>query len=147
MQTDDCDMAQPYHALRPGALDSRLRSCEIVAMTRFAPPLEPPYYAVIFSNQHSGAHVADYMATAKRMLELAAEQPGYLGVEAAHEASGFGITVSYWSSVEAISAWRAHAEHTLARERGRQHWYTGYELRVAKVEYARSFRIGDPPPT
>jgi heme-degrading monooxygenase HmoA len=78
------------------------------------------------------------------MFELAAAQPGYLGVETAHEAGGFGITVSYWASLDAISAWRAQVEHTLARERGRAEWYLGYELRVAKVERAYGFRAQRP---
>ncbi len=107
---------------------------------RFAPRPEPPYYAVIFASQHSGASGADYGSTAKRMFELAAEQPGYLGVESAHGADGFGITVSYWASLDAIAAWRKQTEHTLARERGRTEWYLGYELRIAKVERAYGFR-------
>lgn len=112
-------------------------------MSRLAPRLEPPYYAVIFASQHSGKSPTDYMSTAKRMFELASQQPGYLGVESAHEATGFGITVSYWSSLEAIQAWKAQAEHTLARERGRGEWYLGYELRITKVERAYGFRAGE----
>ena len=68
--------------------------------------------------------------------ELAAQQPGYLGVESVRGADGLGITVSYWESEAAILAWRRNAEHTLARERGRTDWYEHYELRVAKVERA-----------
>ena len=111
-----------------------------MSLSRFAPRPEPPYYAVIFASQHSGAGGADYASSAKRMFELAAEQPGYLGVESTHGADGFGITVSYWNSLEAIAAWRKHAEHTLTRERGRAEWYLGYELRIAKVERAYGFR-------
>jgi heme-degrading monooxygenase HmoA len=95
---------------------------------------------VIFASQHTGASAAEYAATASRMFELAAEQPGYIGVETAHGADGFGITVSYFSSLDAIAAWRNHAEHTLTRERGRAEWYSGYELRIAKVERAYGFR-------
>jgi heme-degrading monooxygenase HmoA len=107
---------------------------------RFAPRPDAPYYAVIFASQHSGGGGADYAATAQRMFDLAAKQPGYVGVESAHGADGFGITVSYWDSLEAISAWRKHAEHTLARERGRAEWYSGFELRIAKIERAYGFR-------
>jgi heme-degrading monooxygenase HmoA len=101
----------------------------------FARTPAPPYYAVVFTSQrHAGDH--GYGATADRMAELAAQQPGYLGVESVRDASGLGITVSYWESEAAILAWRRHAEHTLARERGRTEWYEHYELRVAKVERA-----------
>jgi heme-degrading monooxygenase HmoA len=51
---------------------------------------------------------------------------------------GVGITVSYWRDEESIAAWRAHAEHRIAQERGKAVWYAHYELRVAKVERAYS---------
>ena len=52
---------------------------------------------------------------------------------------GFGITVSYWSSLESIAAWRAHAEHRIAQTLGRERWYEHFELRIARVEQSRSF--------
>lgn len=95
-----------------------------------------PCYAVIFSSRRSGEDDAGYAAAADRMVELAAAQPGFLGVESARGADGFGITVSYWASEAAIAAWRRHAEHTAAREQGRARWYEAFELRVARVERA-----------
>ena len=55
------------------------------------------------------------------------------------DAEGFGITVSYWDSEDAIRAWKQHAEHAATRERGRRTWYEHFEVRVARVEraYAR----------
>jgi len=103
---------------------------------RFAKTPKPPYYAVIFANQRTPADPDGYGATADRMVELAAGQPGFLGVESTRGADGFGITVSYWRDEAAILGWRKHAEHTLARERGRNEWYRHFELRVAKVERA-----------
>jgi heme-degrading monooxygenase HmoA len=92
----------------------------------------PPYYAVIFSSLRSSTDNG-YGAMADRMLELAAQQPGYLGVESARD-EGVGITVSYWASLEAIRAWKANAEHREAQRRGRAEWYSAFRLRVAKVE-------------
>lgn len=104
-------------------------------MSRFAKTPPPPYYAVIFTSQQS-ADTSGYGDTASRMMELAAQQPGYLGAESTRDSSGLGITVSYWQSEQAIAGWKANAEHTIARETGRKRWYTHYELRVAKVERA-----------
>ena len=101
----------------------------------FAHTPEPPYYAVIFTSQRTAGDEG-YAETADRMVELAAQQPGFLGVESVRGADGLGITVSYWSSEEAIAAWKAHAEHSMARQKGRTHWYAGFALRVAKVERA-----------
>ena len=100
----------------------------------FAASLRPPYYAVIFSSRRNADDAAGYNCGAQRMVELAQRQPGYLGVESARGADGFGITVSYWQTEDAILAWRRHLEHAAIRERGRSDWYERYELRVAKVE-------------
>lgn len=101
----------------------------------FASLPAPPYYAVIFSSLRTPGDLG-YEQMAVRMVELAAQQPGFLGVESARGADGFGITVSYWRSEEDIVAWRRHAEHRVAQESGRTHWYEHYELRVARVERA-----------
>ena len=101
----------------------------------FATTPRPPYYAVIFSSQLREEE-AGYGVTADRMVELAAQQPGYLGIETVRGNEGFGITVSYWQSEADILNWKRNAEHSLARERGRNEWYEHFELRVAKVERA-----------
>ena len=68
-----------------------------------------------------------------RMDELAAQQPGYLGQESAHE-EAVGITVSYWLDHDAAADWKQVAEHLIAQERGRSTWYADYTVRVATVE-------------
>jgi len=105
----------------------------------FAKLPEPPYYSVIFSSQRTEGD-SGYGQMADRMVELAAEQPGYLGVESVRGADGFGITVSYWSSLEAIAAWKAVAEHRIAQETGKARWYEHYEVRIARVERAYATR-------
>ena len=110
-----------------------------MAASGFASLPKPPYYAVVFSSQRNDQDDAGYGAMAQRMVELAAQQPGFLGVESTRGADGFGITVAYWESEDAIRAWRAHAEHAAAREQGRRDWYEYFELRVAKVERAYSW--------
>ena len=102
----------------------------------FASTPEPPYYAVIFSSQRTDADPLGYYEASGRMIELAAGQPGFLGVETTRGADGFGITVSYWESEAAIAAWKHNAEHTEVRKRGRLEWYEHFELRVARVERA-----------
>jgi len=102
----------------------------------FAQLPKPPYYTVIFSSQRSPGDDAGYAEAARRMVELAAQQPGFLGVESARGSDGFGITVSYWSDEAAIAAWKRQADHAATRAYGREHWYDHFELRVAKVERA-----------
>ncbi|UUC45249.1 antibiotic biosynthesis monooxygenase family protein [Flavobacterium cerinum] len=98
---------------------------------------EPPYYAVIFTSERTDVDNG-YGETAERMVELASQQSGFLGVESAR--NEIGITVSYWSDLEAIANWRKDAEHTLAREKGRADWYRVFKVRIAKVERDYDFK-------
>ena len=100
---------------------------------------KPPYYAVIFSNVRTAGGEADYAVAAARMMELAPDQPGFLGVESVRDATGCGITVSYWDSLDAIRRWRSHAEHVPVQAAGRERWYASYRLRVAKIEAETAF--------
>lgn len=110
-------------------------------MSPFATTPEPPYYAVIFTSRRSPQDDG-YGEVADRMLELAREMPGYLGIESVHGPDGVGITVSYWASEEAIANWKRHTEHRAAQDRGKKQWYEHYELRVAKVVRAYSGPAG-----
>ncbi len=93
------------------------------------------YYAVIFTAQRTPGDNG-YAEMAARMDELAKTMPGYLGIESARDENGFGITVSYWESEEAIANWKKNAEHLQAQRQGRAEWYEHYSVRVAKVERA-----------
>jgi heme-degrading monooxygenase HmoA len=101
---------------------------------------EPPYYAVIFTSLRTEGE-GGYGKMAERMLELAAGQPGYLGVESVRGADGLGITVSYWESEQAIIAWKAVAEHRTAQELGRRKWYSQYRVRIARVDRSYGFSV------
>ncbi|HEU0119599.1 MAG TPA: antibiotic biosynthesis monooxygenase [Bryobacteraceae bacterium] len=101
-----------------------------------ADTLEPPYYAVIFSSIRTAVEEG-YNETASRMVELAKEQPGFLGVESARD--DIGITVSYWATEAALRAWHEQVEHQEAQRNGYRRWYQSFRLRVAKVERAYGF--------
>ena len=101
----------------------------------FANTPEPPYYAVIFTSQRN-ANTDGYDDMARRMAELVGRQDGFLGVESARDAAGFGFTVSYWRDAESIRAWKMNTEHRVAQAKGQAQWYDAYVTRVAKVERA-----------
>ena len=91
------------------------------------------YYAVIFTAQRSLSGDDMYEITADRMVTLAQQQPGFLGVESVRGDDGIGITVSYWTGRDAITQWRGHAEHMVAQAMGRQEFYEWYRVRIAEV--------------
>jgi heme-degrading monooxygenase HmoA len=90
-----------------------------------------PYYAVIFTSLRTAVDDG-YGDMAQKMVALAAQQPGYLGVESSRD--GLGITVSYWRDLDSIRAWKAHAEHLVAQQLGHDKWYAAFKTRIAKVE-------------
>lgn len=104
-------------------------------MTLPATTPPPPYLAVIFTSVRKDVDEA-YGETVRHLLELAAGQPGFLGYESAR--AEIGITVYYWSSLEAIQAWRDHPEHRQAKLRARD-WYAAYRVRICKVEREYGF--------
>ncbi|MDF3867436.1 antibiotic biosynthesis monooxygenase [Pseudomonas denitrificans (nom. rej.)] len=99
---------------------------------------QPPYYAVTFTSLRTELDEG-YGATAERMLELAAQQDGFLGVESARGADGLGLTVSYWRDEAAILQWKQQTEHRMAQQAGRRDWYSVFRVRISRVEREYGF--------
>jgi heme-degrading monooxygenase HmoA len=99
---------------------------------------QPPYFAVIFTSLRTNIQDG-YDDMSIQLVELAKTQPGYISIESARDASGMGITVSYWESEEAILNWKQQATHVFAQQKGKEEWYKQYHVRVCKVERAYSF--------
>jgi len=106
-------------------------------MVAKTPP--PPYYAVIFSSLRTEVDEG-YGAMTNLMKELAAQQPGFLGLETARD--GLGLTVSYWETAESIVAWKTNLKHAAAQRLGREKWYEAYTVRICRVE--RDYSGGQP---
>lgn len=112
----------------------------------FATTPEPPYTAVIFTSRRAPADDEGYGAMSARMEELAAAQPGYLGIESARDPdTRVGITVSYWATEADARAWKRVAEHQEAQRLGADRWYDAYRVRVASV--TRAYGGGGAPET
>lgn len=56
---------------------------------KFANTPDAPYYAVIFSSQVTDTESEEYAEVSKKMVELAEQQPGFLGIESARDPAGF----------------------------------------------------------
>ncbi|WP_312223035.1 antibiotic biosynthesis monooxygenase family protein [Rhizobium rhizoryzae] len=105
---------------------------------RFAALPKPPYFMVAFSS-HRTVGDCGYADMAQTMLDLAEQQPGYLGYESVRGADGFGIANSYWIDEASIIAWKQVVDHLAAQEQGRRDWYERYEVRIALVQRAYGF--------
>lgn len=104
-------------------------------MTSPAQTPQPPYFAVIFTSVRTDGDNG-YGETAKQMLELAAEQLGFLGFESARQE--IGISVSYWASQEAITAWKENIIHRQVQGRAKD-WYRAFRVRICRVEREYGF--------
>lgn len=92
---------------------------------------KPPYYAVIFTSIRTDVDEG-YDEMAEKMVALATQQPGFLGVESAR--AEVGITISYWSTLDSIKQWKANIEHLEAQKLGHEKWYSSFKTRISKVE-------------
>jgi heme-degrading monooxygenase HmoA len=99
------------------------------------PAPSPPYYAVIFTSVRNSGDDG-YAEAAGRMLALASTQPGFVGFETARQ--DIGISVSYWSTLEAIQAWKENVEHRQTQHRAKD-WYKSFRVRVCRVEREYGF--------
>lgn len=89
-----------------------------------------PYYAVIFTSIIS-EETEGYAEMADKMVEIAREVDGFMGIDSAREEQG--ITISYWKNMEAISKWKNDSQHLMAQKLGKEKWYKHYSVRIAKV--------------
>ena len=88
----------------------------------------------------------EYARVAARMRELALSRFGCIEFHAVTEGSS-EVALSYWPSEEAIQAWKAHPEHLLAQQAGRERWYASYSVQVAEVtrEYRGTHQVPETP--
>lgn len=105
-------------------------------MTQITPFAKIPYFAVIFTSIRTDLD-NDYSKMAERMVELAQNQKGFLGMESVRD--GLGITISYWETEEDILNWKNNSEHLLAQSLGKELWYKSFKVRVCKVEREYGF--------
>ncbi|WP_223551753.1 antibiotic biosynthesis monooxygenase [Aestuariivivens sp. NBU2969] len=95
-----------------------------------------PYFAVIFTSTQKDT-IEGYAEMSEKMAALAKQQSGYLGMDSAR--NEVGITVSYWESLKAIKQWKQQTDHLAAQLKGRQYWYSWYNVKVCKVEREYEF--------
>jgi len=100
--------------------DFRRRQCARRVAEVFRPHRVPkhPSKSTVFSASLCVYYIS-FSLSAKCFFRLQ-QHLGFLGMESARD--GVGITVSYWTSLEAIAHWKQHAEHLAAQTLGQQQW-------------------------
>ncbi|GAA0362436.1 hypothetical protein GCM10009092_28510 [Bowmanella denitrificans] len=88
-------------------------------------------YAVIFRATMNKVD-AEYANFASQLRQLAFDKYGCLDFIAVCEGNQ-EVAISYWPNEQAIRAWKADPMHMQAQQKGREHWYSDYQVQVVKV--------------
>ena len=105
--------------------------------------MKPNYFAVIFTSTLVDQNDPVYHKFSTQMQGEIQITPGFLGMETYREATGKGVTISYWESKKAIQQWKENAKHLLAQQYGKSHAYFSFELKICRVERAYEFKATD----
>jgi heme-degrading monooxygenase HmoA len=81
----------------------------------------------------------EYTIVATRMSELAKSMPGYISHKTFTAPDGERCTIAEFETEEATRAWSTHMEHQAAKLRGREAFYSEYDIKVCAVQRAHKF--------
>jgi heme-degrading monooxygenase HmoA len=105
------------------------------AMPFIAKTPRPPFDAVVFTSINADVDHTEHAAMYHRMLEIARTYDGFLGIEGARSQDGSGVAVVYWKDQASIQAFARDPEHRVAKQKGREIWYSHYLIRICRVEH------------
>lgn len=95
--------------------------------------IESANYMVAFISRLN-SEAFGYEEMSNKMQKMVSSAPGLLGFDSVRDSSGFGITLSYWESIQSIQNWKLVPEHLEAQKRGQQEWYREFQIVVSKIE-------------
>ncbi len=95
------------------------------------------YFAVIFISEKSN-DLTGYEEMDELTINLAQQQPGFIGYESVTNNQNKGIFISYWESMDAIENWRKNSIHLAAKNQAKK-WYKSYISQICKVQKNHEF--------
>lgn len=69
-------------------------------------------------------------AAAVRMVELASQMPGFMSYKDFAAEDGEATSIVEFSDMDSLLAWRNHPEHVAVQRRGREEFFSAYEIHV-----------------
>lgn len=99
-------------------------------------------FAVIFKTTRKLPIPRDYVDMNQSLVAKLSDMEGFLGVESVANDDGQGISISYWTDLDSIKAWKDDALHKEAQELGKSEWYTYYSVEICEV--LSSYEKGHP---
>jgi heme-degrading monooxygenase HmoA len=89
---------------------------------------------IVFRTRLKGAPEDEMGAMWMELCELAAAMPGYVAHKEFQAEDGEFATIVEFDTLAHLAAWRDHARHRVAQQRGRDEWFAGYRIQVCTVE-------------
>ena len=105
---------------------------------------EKSHVVCIFRSVRTDHSEDSYGQWSERMDELVAAMPGYIGhASFRDDATGRGVTISYFRSMAELVAWKNVPEHLEAQALGRSSFYLEYEIEVAEIVRHYEWTLSD----
>src|SRR5215471_644251 len=82
----------------------------------------------------------EYSSTLKQLLTLASAMPGFISFRHYTSDDGETFAVVEFASADALAAWRDHPDHGKAQQRGRNEFYSEYEIINCSVMHRYGYR-------
>jgi heme-degrading monooxygenase HmoA len=114
-----------------------------MTQSRIASTPRPPYYAAITTAELAAEPHYDaqaHRALGMELLRLAKQVDGFLGLEVLFDGA-CSVALSYWTTLEAIEAWREHPVHRVAKNQGKGGWFGPCITRIARIESDYGFNL------
>lgn len=92
-------------------------------------------FVILFKSRVSDQAGEEYYVTEDIMRQRVRAIAGSDLVEVKHYTGEDGerLAVIFWQGAETLEKWRTDPEHAVAKQMGREKWYSSYELTVAEV--------------
>lgn len=94
---------------------------------------------LIRTRLREGADVAAYEQLNARMESLVQDLPGFISARGYRSDDGDEISIVRFESAGALRHWRDLPEHVVAQRRGREEFFSAYDVEVCEVTRAYDF--------
>lgn len=103
-----------------------------------------PHVVCIIRSIRTDHSASEYEEWSDRMDRLVKAMPGYIGhVSYREDATRRGATISYFTSMAELVAWKQVPEHREAQALGREAFYSEYEIEVAEIVRHYEWKLSD----
>ena len=86
-----------------------------------------------------GVDVKEYTARVSDLLAQAQKTPGFVSIKSYASGDGEHLALVEFETEQALTWWRRHPDHLIAKELGRSTYFSEYRVQICKV--AREYRF------